>query len=89
MKPPIPFPGPAAPPVPIVGQLFTVKAWFSTVLLVCNCDAQAPLLLVGPSVTPCPSCGRGYQAQQITFNAATGETNINVGVRAPQESIPS
>lgn len=58
---------PPAPDIPIVGQPFTLRDWYPTLLLVCNCEAKAPLIV---SRTPgqCAGCKKLYSVQgmQVT-----------------------
>ena len=61
---PIAFP-PAA--IPIVGQPFTLKGWFPTVVIVCNCgEAHEPILLVGEGPQACPACKRTFVIAHVT-----------------------
>lgn len=60
-KPPIPFTVKNSG-VPIVGQPVTVLAWFPSFMVMCNCLAPAPVLIVGfGSPSYCPACGRGIR----------------------------
>ena len=51
--------------IPILGQPFTMKTFFVTVQIVCNCEAKEPVLLVANGVGTCPGCRRQYQLQQV------------------------
>lgn len=54
--------------VPIVGQPAVVKAWFPTVVAVCNCSsAPEPLLLVGVTPFECPKCKRKFLIGGIEY----------------------
>ena len=70
----------AAPAIPILGQPIAVKAFFPTVLGVCNCEAQAPILLVATAVVDCPACGRRFQVQGVQFDLQAGKLHVNIGV---------
>lgn len=62
MSDPIQFPKHT---VPIVGQPFTLKNFFVTVQIVCNCAGKEPILLVGPAIGTCPACRRQFQFQGL------------------------
>jgi hypothetical protein len=51
--------------IPVVGQPFTIKGWFPTVLLVCNCRGKEPIMIPRGAGGQCPSCKRVYTIQQI------------------------
>lgn len=68
--------------IPIVGQPFTLHAWFATVLITCNCPAHTPLMIVGPTLAPCLACKKGYQIQSVTFDARTGKAHVNLAMFA-------
>lgn len=51
--------------VPIVGQPFTMKGFFITVQVVCNCPDKEPVLLVGSGIGKCPACERMFQLQGV------------------------
>lgn len=63
---------PFAADVPLVGQPCAIKAWFSTVLVQCNCGAHEPVLLIGMHASPCPACGTTFLVTEVAFNRASG-----------------
>jgi hypothetical protein len=66
--------------LPIVGQPFTIKSWHPTVLGVCHCDGDHPILLVGiGNPVPCPKCGKGYVVQGVLHDAETGRGAVTIG----------
>ena len=77
--PAIPFPA----GVPIIGQPFTLKNFFVTVQIVCNCEAKEPVLLVGNSISQCPGCRRAFQMQEIQANPGGG-LQFMIGLVAQQ-----
>jgi hypothetical protein len=68
--------------IPIVGQPFTIKGWFPTVLLVCNCDAKEALMIPRGGGAQCPGCKRIFSIQQIV--APAGVT-FGIGMMTPDE----
>lgn len=62
MSDPIPF---QKNTVPILGQPFTLKNFFVTVQIVCNCAGKEPILLVGPAIGTCSACLRRFQFQGL------------------------
>lgn len=70
--------------VPIVGQPFTLKNFFVTVQIVCNCEGKEPVLLVGNGIGTCPGCRRGFQLQGIQSNPRGLE--FRIGLITPQAS---
>lgn len=68
-----PFVGKPPADVLIVGQPFTMKAWFLSLLVTCNCsDRPEPVLIVGQSGAtsgPCPLCGRHFVLQAVSASA--------------------
>jgi hypothetical protein len=75
-NPPIRFPNTNA--VPIIGQPFTIKSWFPTVLLVCNCGQHEPIMVPKGGGGVCPSCQRIFSIQVIQ-----GTVNFGIGIAAP------
>lgn len=71
--------------VPIVGQPFTLKNWFMTLLLTCNCSPlKEPLLVVGAvgaMSPPCPHCGRQLVLSGLKADPA-GQLQISIGMTA-------
>lgn len=51
------------PAIPIIGQPFQIKGWFSTVLIVCNCPAKESIVIPQAAAARCPSCGRVFLNQ--------------------------
>lgn len=58
--------------IPIIGQPFTLKNFFTTVQIVCNCEGKEPVLLVGNGFGRCPACARVFQLQGIRANPKGG-----------------
>ena len=87
--PPIPFPPTVN--VPLVGQPCTVKGWFPSVLIHCNCEAKEPMMIVGlGGVAQCPACGRGFTVTEIHHDARTGDGRVGISqvvVNPPAEAI--
>lgn len=82
---PIKFPQTNAPH--IVGQPFTVNAVSvpMNMKLTCNCGGESVTVeIIASIVTPCPSCGRFYNA---IFNPTNGQ--IEMQIATPQTRIPS
>lgn len=79
-KPPLAFKAPAG--VTIIGQPFTIKAWFPTVMLVCNCEGKEPVMVPRGGGAPCPSCRKIYSIQQVQFTEAGG-VQFGIGIMAP------
>lgn len=80
-KPTLAFKGPNA--IPIVGQPFTIKAWFPTVMLVCNCEGKQPVMIPRGAAAQCPSCKKLYTIQQLAFTPE-GNVNFGIGVMTPE-----
>lgn len=66
------------PALPIVGQPFTLKSWFLTISIVCNCEAKEPVLLIGNAIGTCQACGRRWQQQGMKA-APNGEIAFAIG----------
>jgi hypothetical protein len=68
--------------VPIVGAAYTLKGWFLTLNLVCNCEAKESLLLVGSlgAVAKCPACHAAYQLQGVASDTAANRMQFSIGV---------
>lgn len=66
--------------VPIVGQPCTLKSWVPTVMVQCNCDEKAPILLIGQSIVACPACQRRYQIGGIQYHLANAQLNIGINL---------
>lgn len=72
--------------IPIVGQAFELKGWFPTVLIVCHCEAKAPVMIVGTkNASFCSGCKRAYQVGGVKFDARTNELNVQVITHMPRE----
>lgn len=55
----IPFAASAG--LPILGQTFKIMVNYPTVVIQCQCDAKAILVLIGVQhASPCPACGNAY-----------------------------
>ena len=81
-KPALAFKGPA---VPIIGQPFTIKSWFPTVMLVCNCEAKEAVMIPRGSGSQCPGCKKVYTIQQLAFGP-DGKVQFGIGVMAPEDA---
>lgn len=69
-----------APVVPIIGALFTVKAWWPSVMLRCECEAKEPMILAGLGTSGgCPSCGRRYLLEDMFVNKE-GDVGVKVSL---------
>lgn len=84
MPPPIPFP---TAEIPLVGQPCVVRSWFATALVVCNCGASEPMMLIGLQANPCPACGQAYYVGSVHFNRQTNEAQIGIGVVPAQALV--
>jgi hypothetical protein len=60
------------PQVAIIGQPFTIKGWFPTVLLVCNCGANEALMVPRGAGAQCPACKRVFTIQAVQGNVQFG-----------------
>lgn len=69
--------------IPIIGQPFTVRGWFPTVLLVCNCDAHEPVMIPRGAAAQCPGCKKLYTIQQLAFTPE-GNVNFGIGIMTPE-----
>jgi hypothetical protein len=65
--------------IPIIGQPFTIKGWFPTVLLTCNCAKPEAVMIPRGGAAACPSCGRIYSIQVVQGNVQFG-----IGVMTPE-----
>lgn len=72
--------------LPIIGQLFTLKNFFVTVQIQCNCEAKEPVLLVGNGLSQCPACKRIFQMQGIQ-PGANGQLSFAIGLVVPQQPV--
>jgi len=85
-------PGPALVPrpgVPLVGQPFSIDAWFMTVQIKCYCGAHHSVLVVGRigAAAACPACGRLFQLRGLTSDTS-GNLQIQIAmgtVEAPAD----
>lgn len=66
--------------IPLVGQAFTVKNGFATVMIQCGCGANEPVLIVGDAQAPCGACGRVYAQMEFTYSRQTGQINAAIGI---------
>ncbi len=56
--PPLTFP---SAKIPIVGQRVTLKHWFPTAVIVCNCQPHPePIILLSGMPNECPACHANY-----------------------------
>lgn len=67
--------------ISIVGQPFTIKGWFPTVLLVCNCEGKEPVMVPRGGAAMCPACKKIYSIQ-----AVRGDVNFGIGVMSPEQA---
>lgn len=67
------------PTVPIIGQPFTFRHWWPTVLLNCNCDEKHALLIqdIGLPVT-CPACKRSVMIQGMAIDPHSKQIGVQV-----------
>lgn len=71
----------AGSPIPIVGQAATLKEFCPTVLIQCNCEAKAPVLIVGAkAVKACQACKRRYTITAIHWDARAGTLALEIGL---------
>lgn len=73
------------PQVPIVGQPFTLKNYFVTVQIVCNCVGKEPVLLAAHTPGQCPACHRVFQLQGLKPDP-TGQLQFVIGIVQQQPS---
>lgn len=69
--------------VPIIGQAFTIKNWFLTVMGVCNCGHPEPVLIAGQfgsGVGQCPACHRIWAIKDLRHDVARGRIEIDLGI---------
>lgn len=88
MSDPLPFPASAG--VPIVGQPCKLGAWFPTINLICNCEAQSSLLIVGfKHLAICPHCGRGFELHGVQQDIRTGQPpHFDINIVLPSARVP-
>lgn len=82
-KPTLAFKAPAG--LPIIGQPFTIKNWFPTVLLVCNCEGKEPVMVPRGGAAQCPACKKIYSIQQVAMTP-DGNVNFGIGVMTPEDA---
>lgn len=70
--------------LPIVGQPFTIKGWFPTVMLVCNCEGKEPVMVPRGAAAQCPACKKLYTIQQLAFTP-DGNVNFGIGIMTPDD----
>ena len=75
---------PPASDIPIVGQPFTIRDWYPTLLLVCHCKAQAPVI-VSRSAGQCPGCHKRYSIQGLQVSPQ-GQMTWQIGIGVPTPS---
>lgn len=68
--------------IPLVGQPFTIKGWFPTVLLTCNCEGKEPVMIPRGGAAQCPACKNIYTIRQIQAPAGV---NFGIGVTSAEE----
>ncbi len=66
--------------IPIVGQPYTPRGGFATAVITCNCATPADVLLVGQTPNTCRNCGRMFTLGAATFDHASGEMRLSVGM---------
>lgn len=74
--------------IPIIGQPFTVKNGFATVVIQCGCEAKEPVLLIGGNPGTCKACRRSFVCTGATFNAQSGQMQVQVGLIQPSMPEP-
>lgn len=74
---PIPFRAPDT--IPIIGQTFTLKGGYSTLLVQCNCPAKEPIILIGNNPNACPVCHRVFAAKSVTITP-DGQVRADIGL---------
>lgn len=74
--------------VPIIGQPFKVKGGFPTTLIQCMCEAHEPVMLVGGAPGQCAACHRTFVCAAFSFNAQTGQIQVQVGLVNQPEPLP-
>lgn len=78
--------------LPIVGQKYKLAGWFVTLNLVCQCEAQPSLLLVGGvgAAIKCPACHAAFQLQGLQSDVESGQMRFQIGVghAAPDVASP-
>lgn len=82
-KPALAFKAPSG--IAIIGAPFTIKSWFPTVLLVCNCEGKEPVMIPRGGAAPCPACKRLYTIQQVVFTP-DGNVNFGIGMMSPEDA---
>ncbi len=74
-----PGPIPFRRDVPIIGQPFTIRAWWPTAMLNCNCESKHALLLQGfGQVTICPDCHKAFVIERAVQDPQTGQVGLQV-----------
>jgi hypothetical protein len=71
--------------IPILGQAFTIKTGFGTVLIECGCEAKSPVLIVGGAHATCPACGRIFACVEFTANNQTNQIQAKIGIARVEE----
>lgn len=68
--------------IPLVGQPYTLKNWFVTVEVQCNCVAKEPVLIVGQlgSAGKCPACNNVYRMDVVETNRQSGQMGFGITV---------
>lgn len=64
--------------IPIIGQPFTIKGWFPTVLLICNCGKGEAVMVPKGGAAACPACSRVF-----TIQAVQGNVQFGIGIMVP------
>ena len=70
--------------IPLVGQGFTVKGGFATVMVQCSCGANEPILLVGSTPQGCPACRKLFKVVEFSFDSTTGRIHTKVAQGMPE-----
>lgn len=73
--------------VPIIGQPFTLKNFFVTLQILCNCEDKEPVLLVGNGIGKCPACDRMFQLQGIKADQR-GQLQFAIGLVTQKTNEP-
>lgn len=67
--------------VPIVGQQLKILGWAPVVHMICQCEGNVPLMVVGSKASVvCRHCKRIYQLAQLNFDVASNTFNVSFAV---------
>jgi len=85
---PIPFQG--AGDVPILGQSVKILGWQMFVLLQCNCDPAAPMIVASNgAIATCPLCKRSRTLTSFHHNFQTNLGELRVDDCLVSRGVPS